>query len=156
MIKVTVHVKNKSWRAQLPTPATWAKGVTKAFAEANILEDRPCTLLLTNDKTLQELNRDFRLKDHPTNILSFPAGDQDMDYLGDMAMAFETCEREAQREGKTFQDHATHLLIHGLLHLLGHDHMEDAEAEAMEALEVKLLASLAIGNPYEEGAPCTI
>jgi probable rRNA maturation factor len=99
------------------------------------------------------LNRDWRGKDKPTNVLSFPAmpvtpGGAVPPMLGDIALAFETVAAEAALEGKSFDHHLVHLIVHGLLHLLGHDHEDDVQAEAMEALERAALARLAIPDPY--------
>lgn len=116
---------------------------------------------LTDDADVQTLNRDFRGKDKPTNVLSFPQVQDDLleglansddgeILLGDIVLARETCAREADEKGISLTDHATHLIVHGLLHLVGYDHIDDASAAAMEALEVKALASLGIGNPYAE------
>jgi probable rRNA maturation factor len=108
---------------------------------------------------VQALNRDYRHKDKPTNVLSFPMIDRD-DFaalantddgevlLGDIMLAYQTCAREAEEKGIALAAHATHLALHGMLHLLGHDHVEEAEAGIMEALEVKALANLGIDNPY--------
>lgn len=115
-------------------------------------------VLFTDDPHVQALNKQFRQQDRPTNILSFPNylpeelerfSGEILPELGDMALAYETCRREAIEQEKPFVHHATHLLIHGILHLLGYDHQEDAEANEMEALEVRLLAALSIPNPYE-------
>ncbi len=116
---------------------------------------------LTDDAEVQTLNRDFRGKDKPTNVLSFTQVQDDLleglansddgeILLGDIVLARETCAREADEKGISLTDHATHLIVHGLLHLVGYDHIDDASAAAMEALEVKALASLGIGNPYAE------
>ena len=111
------------------------------------------------DDEVQALNRDYRHKDKPTNVLSFPMIDRD-DFvalahtddgevlLGDIMLAYQTCAREAEEKGIALAAHATHLALHGMLHLLGHDHVEEAEAGIMEALEVKALANLGIDNPY--------
>lgn len=119
-------------------------------------EDLSATVLLSDDASIRELNRDFRGQDKATNVLSFPSPDMPGNPggrpLGDVALAFETVEREAADEGKTLADHAAHLVVHGLLHLLGHDHLEDEEAEAMERLEVLALARLGIADPYAIGA----
>ena len=111
------------------------------------------SLLFTDDAHVRALNRDWRGKDKPTNVLSFPAfavapGDALPPMLGDVALAFETVAAEAGLENKPFDHHLTHLIVHGLLHLLGHDHEDDGEAEIMEALERAALARLAIPDPY--------
>lgn len=114
---------------------------------------------LTDDEEVQRLNRDYRGKDRPTNILSFPMhapealpgmlAEADMDLLlGDLALALETVEREAAEKGISVEDHVTHLMVHGTLHLLGHDHQDDSAADAMEALETRILAGLGIADPY--------
>ena len=117
---------------------------------------------LSDDAEVHALNREWREKDKPTNVLSFPMLDDDeidalLDgtynapeiMLGDIILAYETCAAEAEEKHISVADHATHLVIHGMLHLLGHDHVDDEEAEAMEALEVKALASMGLHNPYD-------
>ena len=117
------------------------------------------SVLFTSDAEVHVLNREWRAKDKPTNVLSFPmleredllalAPEGPPEMLGDIALAFETCAREAADRGVSVEDHATHLIVHGLLHLAGHDHeISDADAEAMEALETKALAVMAIADPY--------
>lgn len=110
------------------------------------------TVLLTNDAEVKALNAQYRGKNKPTNVLSFPDGEKidGVLQLGDIAMAYETIAAEAAAQGKALKHHISHLAIHGTLHLLGHDHEEDAEAEAMEALEIAILARMGIANPYEE------
>ena len=108
-------------------------------------------LMGCDDARIAVLNRDFREKDAATNVLSWPASNappKDGGELGDIAIAYETCLREATEKGISVHDHVTHLLIHGILHLLGYDHISDAEAEVMEAHEIKALAKLGISNPY--------
>lgn len=117
------------------------------------------SVLFTSDEEVHTLNREWRAKDKPTNVLSFPmleredllelASDGPPEMLGDIALAHETCAREAAEKGVSVQHHATHLVVHGLLHLAGHDHeISDADADAMEALETKALAILGIADPY--------
>lgn len=117
---------------------------------------------LSDNAEVHALNREWRDNDKPTNVLSFPMLDDDeidalLDgtynapeiLLGDIILAYETCAAEAAEKEISIADHATHLVIHGMLHLLGHDHIDDEEAEAMEALEVKALASMGLHNPYD-------
>lgn len=117
------------------------------------------SLLFTSDAEVHILNREWRSRDKPTNVLSFPmlerdelaslAADGPPEMLGDIALAYETCAREAQEKGVTLEAHAAHLIVHGLLHLAGHDHvLSDAQAEQMEALETAILAKLGIADPY--------
>ncbi len=114
---------------------------------------------LSDDAEVQGLNAAYRGKDKPTNVLSFPMvqmdlleaidiGDDGETLLGDIILAYETCAREAQERGISLVDHATHLIVHGTLHLVGYDHENDAEAEAMEAIETRALASLGLADPY--------
>lgn len=114
------------------------------------------SIVLADDAFIQNLNRDYRGKDSPTNVLSFPQFEpNDLDKkapflaLGDIILAFETLQREASEQEKSLRAHTTHLIAHGLLHLLGYDHIEDSEAEAMEKLEIRILKALSIKNPYE-------
>lgn len=117
------------------------------------------SLVLTSDAEIRALNRDWRGKDQPTNVLSFPMlareellalepeGPPEM--LGDIALAYETCAREAVEKGVSLEHHAAHLIVHGLLHLAGHDHETSvADAEAMEALETNALALIGVADPY--------
>jgi probable rRNA maturation factor len=114
--------------------------------------------MLTDDAGIQTLNRNWRGIDKPTNVLSFPAlqprGERQMDdaprMLGDIAIAYETTRREADEEQKPFEHHLSHLAVHGFLHLIGHDHEKDQEAETMEALEREILSQLGIPDPYAE------
>ena len=107
------------------------------------------TILLSNDRKLKALNRNFRGKDKPTNVLSFPAGPNREGYRGDIALALGVTRREAKLAGKSLADHATHLAVHGVLHLAGHDHLRARDAKVMEKLEIEILDRLGIANPYE-------
>jgi probable rRNA maturation factor len=125
------------------------------------------SLLGCDDRRIAELNEDFRGKPQPTNVLSWPSqergarvdggrprpprpGPEGMPAeLGDIAIAWETCAREAQEQGKAVRDHVTHLLVHGILHLLGYDHVRGGDAALMEGTEARILSGLGIANPYE-------
>jgi len=118
------------------------------------------SIKFTSDDEVQALNRAYRGKDKPTNVLSFPMIAADLIValsntddgevlLGDIVLAYGTCEREAAEREITTEAHATHLIVHGTLHLLGYDHVDDAEANAMEALEQCVMAALGLHNPYE-------
>ena len=107
-------------------------------------------LQLTGDTEMQRLNAQFRGKDRPTDVLSFPADERDAPFLGDLAVGYEISAADAESAGKTLPDHLSHLVIHGYLHLLGYNHEEDADAEEMEALERRALASLGIADPYSQ------
>ena len=114
-------------------------------------------LLACDDARIAVLNADFRGKPTPTNVLSWPSEERDMpetmpagEELGDMAIAFETCTAEAVAQNKLFEAHVSHLIVHGLLHLLGFDHETEQEAAIMEQIEVEILAKMGISDPYKE------
>jgi probable rRNA maturation factor len=160
---ISVSVEAGSWRTALPETETWIAGLARRTLEAACPGIGPAgiSILLTDDATIHELNRAWRGKDGPTNVLSFPSTDTaegerpepEFDgvplELGDIALAYETCERESGTQGKRFADHVAHLVLHGVLHLLGYDHLDDDEAQRMEALEIRILAGLGIADPYE-------
>lgn len=106
------------------------------------------SVLLTDDAEIQTLNRDWRGKDAPTDVLSFPAAEMDKPFLGDIAIAYGVTKADADARQLSLPQHISHLLIHGLLHLVGHDHIDDTEAAEMEALEIAALASLGWPDPY--------
>jgi probable rRNA maturation factor len=131
------------------------RAVSAAFAE--IGPDRPgeseVGVIFTDDARIRDLNAGWRGKDKATNVLSFPAFPETKSgplppLLGDIVLAAETVAGEAALEGKPVENHISHLVVHGLLHLVGYDHEVDAEAEEMEALERRILARLAIPDPY--------
>ncbi|MFT7144778.1 MAG: putative rRNA maturation factor [Alphaproteobacteria bacterium] len=121
------------------------------------------TVRFSDDAEVQKLNNDFRGMNKPTNVLSFPCGEDmpytpekydknkvPVKYIGDIIVSCDTLEREALEQGKSVDDHLSHLLVHSILHLYGYDHIDDAEAEAMENLEIDILAGLAINDPYHK------
>lgn len=127
--------------------------LSKALAAAAVAEGKSgsISLLLGDDAAVAALNQQFRGKAGPTNVLSFPpapGGQGDDGFLGDIAVAAETVAEEAEFQGKSFANHAAHLVVHGFLHLLGYDHMADEDAKAMEARERAILATLGIEDPY--------
>ena len=128
-----------------------------ALAPVKPLPGAELSLLLTDDKRIRIVNRDWRGFDKATNVLSFPAAPREKiassPVVGDIVIALETVAREAEAEEKSFGDHLSHLVIHGLLHLLGEDHETEAEALRMEALETAALARLGIADPYVGSEP---
>jgi probable rRNA maturation factor len=146
-LSLTLEIEDGRWRRTRSLSARLKKAVRAALAEAGADETADLTVLLTTDKRVQALNRDFRSKDKPTNVLSFPSGGND--YLGDIAMAYGVTAKEAKAEGKTLLDHATHLAVHGVLHLVGYDHVTARQAKVMEPMETRILATLGIADPYE-------
>jgi probable rRNA maturation factor len=158
MTVIEVITENGDWSGLGDAEALVRQAVEAAFSVAANAprEAVEINVLLSDDASVRELNRRWRGLDKPTNVLSFPASAPPSPGgprpLGDLVLACETVVREAEEEGKSFSDHATHLLVHGTLHLLGYDHEVEDEAEAMEAREVDALARLGIGNPYRDMA----
>jgi len=142
---IEVEVEDPAWTNALPDAVD---RVERAAATALGTVAGDVVVLLTDDAAVQEINARFRDRDQPTNVLSFPAAESAAPHLGDLMLAHGVCAAEAVAQGKTLADHLTHLTIHGVLHLLGRDHVDEAEAEAMEAEERTLLASLGVADPY--------
>ena len=143
---IEVVVEDRAWLAAEPH----ARRLARAAAAAALKHEGAAgslVILLSDDARLQALNSRFRGKDTPTNVLSFPAAGA-ADALGDVALAFGVCAREAAEQGKSLAAHLQHLATHGVLHLLGYDHEADDEAEAMETKERAILARLGVADPY--------
>jgi len=199
-VEILISIEEPRWEDRIDDieglcqRAAHAALVAALTAEPSLLPEGPAemSLVLADDDTVHELNRTYRGKDKPTNVLSFAlhadgeegsAGDDDADdneyeddpdgeddaeegqdddflspgpavpvLLGDVILAFETVEREAREQNKALADHLTHLVTHGVLHLLGYDHIEDGEAEQMEQLETQILSRFGIADPYADGA----
>jgi probable rRNA maturation factor len=141
---IDIEVEDPAWSAALPEP----EAVVLPAAEAALDARGGVTILLTDDDSVAALNERFRGKAGPTNVLSFPAPDNPEDHLGDIALAYGVCAREAAEQDKPLAHHLQHLVAHGVLHLLGYDHLTEAEAEEMEALERRILAGLGVPDPY--------
>jgi probable rRNA maturation factor len=146
---IEVEVEDAAWTAVLPAIAAT---VERAGRAALGTVEGDLVVLLTDDASIQDLNARFRDRDRPTNVLSFPAAESAFPHLGDLVLAFGVCAAEAEAQGKTLTDHLAHLTVHGVLHLLGRDHEDEAEAEAMEAEERVILASLGVADPYRADA----
>lgn len=154
---IDLAVEDARWETAIPgLEALVTRAVEAGLAVAPGKPDGPVevSVVLTDDAAVQELNRTWRGKDKPTNVLSFPAApqprhDEAATPLGDVVLAYETLVRESAEQSKPLQNHLAHLLVHGTLHCLGQDHeIGEAEADAMEALEVAALATLGIPDPY--------
>lgn len=166
---IILHVEHDEWEKALPK--NMEKWIEKSATQALSMAERPAliqdfaaldvAIVLSTDETVREFNKNYRHKDKATNVLSFAALEQ-MDpheiallsenaqafSLGDVMLAFETCSKEAHEQGIALKNHVAHLVIHGILHLLGYDHENDHDAERMESLEIKILETLGIENPY--------
>ncbi|MBL4614926.1 MAG: rRNA maturation RNase YbeY [Magnetovibrio sp.] len=163
---IDVCVQAGSWAEALPGyEAIAQRAVMAAVAQCAIAKAAHCddgaqwevSVLLSDDAHVRVLNREWRGKDKPTNVLSFPGGDDDPLpdqplMLGDIAVALETTQREAGEQEITLADYFSHLLVHGMLHLLGFDHETDPQADEMEPLEIEVLDGLGIASPYPDRA----
>jgi len=148
---IDVEIEDPAWTAALPQAEMLARGAALAALDKEGAAHEAVTILLTDDESVRELNARFREKDAPTNVLSFPAPDNPERFLGDIAVAYGVCVREAAEQGKPLSHHLQHLTVHGVLHLLGYDHIGDDEAEVMEDLERAVLADLGVPDPYAAG-----
>jgi probable rRNA maturation factor len=147
---IEVEIEDEAWTAALPDAvAVVERAATLALGAV----EGDVVVLLTDDAAMHDLNLRFRDRDRPTNVLSFPAAESAAPHLGDLVLALGVCAAEAGAQGKSLADHVTHLTVHGVLHLLGRDHVDAVEAEAMEAEERTLLASLGVADPYRPHDP---
>jgi probable rRNA maturation factor len=158
---IDIMVEAPIWATQRGAKTVLRRAIAAAAAAVPAAAGE-LSVVLTNDPAIRTLNRTWRGKDEPTNVLSFPATEPHHRtagcarrehaapprHLGDIVIAYETTAREAAAEDKPFRHHLAHLAVHGFLHLAGYDHEADAEADAMEALEIAVLARLKVPNPY--------
>ena len=149
---IDIQVDDPRWRKVRGLSARLRRASELALKSGKAKKGAALTILLTDDARLKSLNRDFRGKHKPTNVLSFPADTKDGVYLGDIALAYGVTAAEARAGDKRFVDHAMHLAVHGVLHLLGFDHVSDSAAHIMEPLETKILGKLGIADPYAREA----
>lgn len=161
-LSIAISIEDASWSKLAPDAARLLRRAARdALAEARSDSwkgsrvGHEISFVLTDDRRMRSLNRSYRGKDKPTNVLSFAALDSTLPkasmpwLLGDVVLASGVVAREAIAQRKSFRDHLSHLAVHGVLHLLGYDHEQEKDAEAMEALEVAALAGMGIANPYE-------
>ncbi|MBN9025277.1 MULTISPECIES: rRNA maturation RNase YbeY [Kaistia] len=155
-IAIDLLVEAGDWPEEDQLARLVAQAVEASFAVGQLpaVKGSELSVVFTDDEHVRQLNADYRDKDKATNVLSFPGSPPDSKrfgpLLGDIVVARETVVAEAAEQGLAFEDHLTHLVVHGLLHLFGHDHLEDDEAERMESLETEILARLGIADPYAE------
>ena len=155
-MKLEIEVRELSdrWNALSNVDALARKAIEAscALAGVRLKQGAEVGVQFADDAQVRALNRQWREIDKPTNVLSFPAAKPkalaSAPMLGDIVLAFETIQAEASAEGKTLGDHTSHLIVHGFLHLLGFDHLTDAQAETMEGLETRILAELGVADPY--------
>jgi probable rRNA maturation factor len=149
---ITILTHDPRWKGLAPT----VKRAVEAVLIKQRIKKATLTILLSSDAEVKSLNHQFRGKNKPTNVLSFPDGSEEigadgkpMMNLGDVVLAYETIAHEAEEQDKKLKQHIAHLTIHGVLHLLGYDHEKPSDAKKMESLEIKILNTLGIANPYE-------
>jgi probable rRNA maturation factor len=158
---IAILIEDEAWRNDLPDPEATCRRAASTALEAGgdaVPAAAELSVVLGSDDRVRDLNARFRGKDAATNVLSFPAFEADAPrslgegvpvLLGDVILAHGVVSREAREQNKTVSDHLSHLIVHGVLHLLGHDHMTDDDADRMEALETGILAGLGIPDPYQ-------
>ena len=144
---ITFVVEEVAWRGHRGLLSKLTRAAVAAAKAAKLPAKSRFTILLADNARLKLLNKDFRGKNKPTNVLSFPSAERG--YAGDIALAYGVTQAEAMKAKKKFADHAAHLVVHGVLHLAGYDHMTERDAGVMEPLETKILARLGVPDPYE-------
>ena len=148
-MSITLLIQDTEWRRLRSLGARLKRAAIEALVQGGGETNAALTILLTSDRHLRALNLSFRGKDQSTNVLSFPSPMGANGYLGDIAIAYGVTAKEAKSAGKSLIDHATHLAVHGVLHLLGFDHGTARQAKIMEPFETKILKVLNIADPYE-------
>ncbi len=153
---ISIEVEDEAWQALAGLDQLARTAVASALSGAGASgKEGEIALLFTDDQSIAEINADWRATNKPTNVLSFPASpdmpvpDGEPRPLGDIVLSHGVIAREAAEQGKTLHDHTAHLIVHGVLHLLGFDHETDEEASEMERLETNILKGLGISDPYE-------
>ena len=147
-ISIEIQTDDPRWRKIRGLSARLRRSAELALERGGAANGSSLTILLTDDARLKNLNRDFRGRNKPTNVLSFPSSAREGGYLGDIALAYGVTAGEARGVGKRFADHAMHLAVHGVLHLLGFDHETSRSAKVMQPLETKILRELGLADPY--------
>lgn len=152
-LSIDLRIADPRWEALGDLDALAAHVL--GLAAARMAQGGEIAILLTDDAEMHALNRQWRGMDKPTDVLSFPSDSPEIpgqpQYLGDIAVGYETSLRDAEAMGRPFEGHASHLLVHGFLHLLGYDHIETDDAKVMEPLEAEILAALGWPDPYATG-----
>ena len=154
-IDITIH--EKRWKSAIDNIEQFTSMIIdKTLSDMTDAKNVEISIVLANDNFVQNLNKEYRGKDKPTNVLSFPLTEEgeidaitDFCSIGDVVIAFETIQKEAKEQNKTFEHHYAHMLVHGCLHLLHFDHESEGDAHIMESREISILETLGIKNPYE-------
>lgn len=145
-LKLLLRLEHAAWKGSRTELFRTIRAALAAVPLPEGIDGAQVSVLLAENSAIAALNHDFRGRDKPTNVLSFPAEEEG--YLGDIMIAPDVVRQEAEQQGKDFAHHLAHLAVHGLLHLLGYDHGTDAQAHEMERLEIEILGRIAIANPY--------